>query len=99
MIARLSTYDGPAEAVDEFVTGLEQNTEALRGMAGFEGAYMLVDHDDGTAVTLTLWGSRSAEADSAATAARWRKEAADATQHTIRDVRIYEVAVEVKRHP
>jgi heme-degrading monooxygenase HmoA len=96
MIARLSSYEGPAKGVDDFVRGMEQNTEALLAMPGFQGAYMLVDPDAGTALTLTLWASRSAEAESATTAARWRKDAADATHHQIRDVRVYEVAVQVK---
>jgi heme-degrading monooxygenase HmoA len=96
MIARLSTYDGPADSLDDLVGGMEKNTEALRGMQGFQGAYMLIDPGTGEAVTLTFWASEAAESASASEASRWRKDAADAADHAITDVHVYEVAVQVK---
>jgi len=96
MIARLSTYDGPADRLADLVGGMEKNRDALRGMDGFVGAYMLVDRSNGTALTVTLWESEAAEAASAAEAARWRRDAADAAAHGIADVHVYEVAVQVK---
>lgn len=96
MIARLSTYDGPVDRLDEFVAGMEKNRGALAAMQGFEGAYMLVDRDSGTAVTLTLWRTKAEEAASAAEASRWRRDAADATAHRIVGVQAFEVAVNVR---
>jgi hypothetical protein len=43
MVARVSTYAGPAEGLDELARGFEQSGDAVRVLDGFEGTYLLVD--------------------------------------------------------
>jgi heme-degrading monooxygenase HmoA len=95
MVARVSTYAGPASRLDDFVGGLRQNMGMLREFAGFEGAYMLVDPETGDAMTVTFWDGPEAEVASSEQASRWRREAANSTEHSVESVAVFEVAVEV----
>ena len=60
MVGRLSTYEGPADAIDRMRGEFERLTDELRTMNGFEHADLLVDRDSGEAMTLTLWDSEEA---------------------------------------
>ena len=95
MVARVSTYAGPAGRLGDFVGGLRQNMGILREFDGFEGAYMLVDPDTGDAMTVTFWDGREAEVATSKQVSGWRRQAADSTEHSVESVAVFEVAVEV----
>lgn len=95
MHARLSTYAGSPEGLDEMARGFEQTTDQLREMDGFAGGYVLVDRNTGKAATITLWTSEQAERASAEQANRMRSQVAQAADHTIESVDAYEVALHV----
>ena len=97
MVGRLSTYEGPADAIDRVRGEFERLTDELRTMDGFEHAYLLVDRGSGEAMTLTLWDNEAAAEGSAERAKEMREEAARAAQHEIKSVRNYEVALRVGR--
>lgn len=92
MFARVSTYEGPAERIDE---GLEHARErilpAARNIPGFSGILFLVDRRSGKAVSVTLWESERAMQDSEEEANRLRKESAEAAGEEITGVERYEV--------
>ncbi len=96
MHARLSTYAGPAEGLDEMVQGFDQVTERLRQLDGFEGGYVLVDRTSGKAATITLWSSEQAAQASAQQADEMRGQVAQAGSHSIESVETYEVALHVQ---
>lgn len=95
MHARVSTYAGPAEGLDQLVQGFDQTTDRLRQLDGFEGGYVLVDRTTGQAATITLWNSEEAASASAEQANQMRSEAAQAADHTVDSVVTYEVALHV----
>ena len=92
MHARVSSYKGD---VDRLVEGFQQQTNLVRRLDGFAGAYLLVDRAGARAVTVTLWDSEEALDASASRAAHLREEASETADATIGSVDSYEVALEV----
>jgi heme-degrading monooxygenase HmoA len=90
--ARVSTYEGE---VDAFVGGFERQTDLVRRLDGFAGAYLLVDRDAARAIVVALWESEEALDASAEHAAHLRREASEAAGGTVVSVESYEVALEV----
>lgn len=75
MYARVSSYQGSPEQVDAAVARVPE--QALREMAGFERAYLLVDRQSGKALTITLWESEAALRESEERANQLRSQIAD----------------------
>ena len=69
---------------------------ALRGLDGFEGAYLFVDRGTGNAVSVTLWASEDAAQASAEKAKQMRDQAAGGAGMSIESVTTYEVAVQIQ---
>jgi heme-degrading monooxygenase HmoA len=90
MFARVSTYEGDAEALRE---GFERVTGPLEQLDGFERAYFMVDRDSGRAMSVTLWESREALETSTEAANRLRDDATQPSDAAIKSVDSYEVAV------
>src|SRR5207248_7319623 len=97
MVARLSTYEGPADEIDRMRDSFERLTDELRSLDGFEDAYLLVDRESGRAVTFTLWDNQAALESSAERANQMREEVASAASHEIKSVDSYEVRLHVGR--
>lgn len=96
MHARVSTYAGAAEHLDDGIRNFEGSADALRELDGFEGAYMLVDRANGRAITITLWSNEDAVAASTERADEVRAEAAGGAGFSIESVEIYEVATQLE---
>jgi heme-degrading monooxygenase HmoA len=92
MFARVSTYR--MEDPGKLVEGFEGVTNPLEGMAGFAGAYFLVDRDGGRALSITLWESEET-LDAGAEKANELRRNAVAGAGSIESVDHYEVAVTV----
>ena len=59
MFARVTRFEGFTEQADEAVrVAREQFIPAAQRSGGFEGMYILVDHESGNALSLTLWKAR-----------------------------------------
>ena len=93
MHARLSTYAGSADRLDDMVQAFNQVTDRLRQLDGFEGGYALVDRSSGKATTITLWTNEQAVQASAQQGDRMRAEVAQAGGMSIVSVETYEVAL------
>jgi heme-degrading monooxygenase HmoA len=94
MFARVTTYEGPPEQLDQGIKhSRERILPAVRNIAGFSGVLFLADRQTGKAHTITLWESEQAMRDSEEEAGRFRQESAEAGGETIAGVERYEVAI------
>jgi hypothetical protein len=66
---------------------------------GFRGGYVLVDHEDGRTMTVTLWENHAALDSSESAARSARKEAADAVDGEVLSVEKFEIAHELSVRP
>ena len=96
MNARVATYAGSPDQLEEGIGNFQALTEGLRSMDGFEGAYLLVDRGTGKAVSVTLWSSEEALQASAERAKQMRSDAAGGAGLSIDTVENYEVAVQIQ---
>jgi heme-degrading monooxygenase HmoA len=76
MFARASTYEVPANHVQSVAGIFGEAISHICEMAGFSGAYVLVNAENGRTMTLTLWDSRTTMEASRVTASRLRSDAA-----------------------
>jgi heme-degrading monooxygenase HmoA len=99
MHARVSTYTGAVERIDDAIRSSEGLglTDAVRELDGFQGAYVLVDRASGRALTITLWSTEDAVQASAERANQMRDQAATSTGLAIASVDTYEVVLSVAR--
>ncbi len=96
MFARVSTIQGKKEQVDQGISHYrEQMVPAARNMAGFKGAYLLVDRKSGKSMGITLWDTEKNLQASAAAADKLRAQASKITDASqLPAVEIFEVAVQ-----
>jgi heme-degrading monooxygenase HmoA len=94
MFARVSTYRGETERL---LDGFRRTAEPLMQLEGFERAYFLTDTAGGRAVTVTLWDSAAAMAESAEWASKAREHAAHESGAAVESVRSYEVALTAEK--
>lgn len=95
MFARVSTFEGSPDTVDESIKfGTEKSIPAARQLPGFKGVYFLADRTSGKTVAITLWDSETALKRSEEEANRIRSDSAAATGETIVSVERFEVAVQ-----
>ena len=92
MFARVSTYR--VNNAPKLVEGFEGVTSVLEQVAGFAGAYFLVDRDGGQALSITLWESEETLNASVEKANQMRRDAA-AGVALVESVEHYEVALKV----
>ena len=94
MFARVSTYQGPPELIDEGIRiGKEQILPQARQLDGFKGVYFLVERHSGKHLTITLWESEEAMRASEQAANRLRSEDAEAAGAMVKSVERYEVVL------
>ena len=95
MFARVSTIQGKPERVEDGIRNYrEQVMPSVQKMAGFKGAYFLVDRKIGKVVSITLWDTEKSLQASAAAADRLRAQASQtAAAPKPPVVEIYEVAI------
>ena len=96
MFARVSTIQGKPQHVEDGIRQYrEQVISAVKKMAGFKGAYFLVDRKSGKEISITLWDTEK-ELQASAKAADQLREQASQTVAASKPamVEIYEVAVQ-----
>jgi heme-degrading monooxygenase HmoA len=99
MFARVSTYQGSPDQIDEGVRYAKENiVSRVHEVEGFEGVYLLVDRQSGKALSITLWESEEAMRASEQEANRLRSEAAESGGQEVVGVDRYEVAISPE-HP
>jgi len=80
------------------IDALEALRDAGRELAdleGYKGGHVLVDYDDGTLITLTLWENRAAIDRSEVRAAQLRQRALRSVDGEVQSVTCYEVPFEL----
>ena len=98
MHARVSTYDLAPEKLDDGVRGFSVAMDRIRSLDGFEEALVLVDRENGQAVTITLWKDAHAMVASRVPASRARSEAARAADGEVKSSCEYEIALHERAH-
>ncbi|HEV8425837.1 MAG TPA: hypothetical protein VGS14_11725, partial [Actinomycetes bacterium] len=83
--------DRTQEAIDAFHGAVAQ----LEGTQGLEGGYVLVDHEDGAIMSMTLWENRMALDESERKAAGLRQDAAKQVDGRVVSVQSLDVAIEI----
>jgi len=92
VFARVSTYR--SDDAGRLRSGFESVTSPLEEMAGFAGAYFLIDSDGGKAVSITLWDDEQA-LEAGVEKANELRQSATADAGSIESVDHYEVALTV----
>ena len=97
MLARVSTLQGkPQQAEDGIRQYRDQVIPWGKKMAGFKGAYFLVDRKSGKEISITLWDTEKNLQDSSKAADQLRAQASQAVAASKPPVvEIYEVAAQV----
>ena len=97
MHARLARYAIEPDRLDDAVASFREAGRELSELDGFEEGYVLVDAEQGTLMTLTLWESRAAVDTSEVRAATLRQRALRAVDGDVQSVNCYEVPVALEK--
>ncbi len=94
MFARVTTFEGPPEHVDEFRHAVvEHMLPALRRLEGYQGVLILADRKGGKVLGVALWESEEAMGASEESAYWFRAYGAEAASERIAGVERYEVVL------
>jgi hypothetical protein len=97
MQARTSTWSGTPEALDQWAEHVTKNVKPMvAGLPGNVGAYFFIDRAEGKALTLTLWDTDAAAAQSDQTAEASRARTVAATGVELVERARYEVVTEAQ---
>ncbi len=99
MLARVARYEVSSDRIDDAVDSFGQAAESIQEMDGFAGGYVLVDHEDGRTMTITLWDNLATLESSEPKARSARNEAASAVGGEVLSVEKFEVAQELNARP
>ena len=92
MFARVTTFEGPPEQVDDFRRALvEHMLPALRQLEGYQGVLILTDRQGGKVLGVALWESEEAMGASEEAAYWFRTYGAEAAGERVTSVERYEV--------
>ena len=94
MFARVVRYQIPEARFGEVVPAFREAVEQLREIEGTKGGYLLIDRDNYTALTLTLWEDQAALQASEVSATKLRTDAIDAVEGEVQSIDRCEVALD-----
>jgi heme-degrading monooxygenase HmoA len=93
--ARVARYAIEPDRIDDAVESFREAGRELAELDGFKGGHLLVDSDEGTVVTFTLWENRAAVDASDVRAAGLRQRALQSVEGEVQSVTCYEVPFEL----
>ena len=94
MVARTSTWSGSPEALDKWAEHVKAQVSGfVAGLPGNAGGAFLINRDAGTAMTLTLWDSEEAAAETDKFADQSRASTVEATGVELLDRGAYTVVM------
>jgi heme-degrading monooxygenase HmoA len=96
MLARVARYEVNQDRLTDAVEAFNDAGREIEQLEGFVGGYVLVDHEDGRTMTLTLWESDAALEASESTARSARNRAAGAVDGSVLSVEKFEIALELR---
>jgi heme-degrading monooxygenase HmoA len=92
--ARISTFEGSPEHIDEELRHVRENVlPQIQQQDGFKGMVALADRQTGKTLGITFWESEEALKASEEAAGRLREDSAEAMSETIAGVERYEVGL------
>jgi hypothetical protein len=98
MVARTSTWSGSAEALESWCEHVQAQVSGfVAGLPGNAGGMFFVDHAAGRALTLTLWDSEEAAAQTDKFADQSRASTVEATGVDLLERGAYTVVAEIPR--
>ena len=92
MLARVARYEVDSHRIDDAVAAFGDAAREIETLDGFAGGWVLVDHEDGRTMTVTLWENPVALENSERKASSARREAAGAVGGSVLSVEKFEVA-------
>ena len=95
MHARVARYAIEPDQIVDALDGFADAGRELAELEGFRGGHVLVDYDEGTLITFTLWENRAAIDRSEVRAASLRQQALRSVDGEVQSVTCYEVPVEL----
>ena len=95
MHARVARYAIEPDKIVDALDGFRDAGRELADLEGFKGGHVLVDYDEGTLITLTLWENRAAIDRSDVRAASLRQRAIRSVDGEVQSVTCYEVPFEL----
>ena len=95
MHARVARYAIEPDNIVDALDGFRDVGRELAELEGFKGGHVLVEYDEGTLITLTLWENRAALDKSEVRAASLRQRALRSVGGEVQSVTCYEVPVEL----
>jgi heme-degrading monooxygenase HmoA len=93
--ARLARYAIDPDRIDDAVESFREAGRGLAELEGFCGGHVLVDADEGTLLTLTLWENRAAIDRSDVRAAALRQQAVRSVEGEVQSVVCYQVPIQL----
>ena len=97
MLARVARYEVDPNRLDDAVSAFGDAAKEIETLDGFAGGFVLVDHEDGHTMTVTLWDNSAALENSERAAEKARREAASSVGGSVLSVEKFEVAQELAR--
>jgi heme-degrading monooxygenase HmoA len=95
MLARVARYEVNQDRLTDAIDAFSEAGKEVEQLDGFAGGYVLIDHEDGRTMTVTLWESDAALEDSEPTARSARNRAAGAVDGSVLSVEKFEVSLEL----
>jgi heme-degrading monooxygenase HmoA len=95
MLARVARYEVNQDRLTDAVDAFSEAGREVEQLDGFVGGYILVDHEDGRTMTVTLWENDAALEDSESAARSARNRAAGAVGGSVLSVEKFEVLLEL----
>ena len=97
MVARTTTWTGSPEALDKWAAHVTDTVSGfVAGLPGNAGGAFFVNRDDGTALTLTLWESEAAAAETDKFADQSRASTVEATGVELLARGAYDVVMKIE---
>ena len=95
MQARVARYEVGMDRIQDAIDSFGEAVKEIEQLDGFAGGYVLVDHEDGRTMTITLWENDAALEESEKTARSARNKASGDVGGSVLSVEKFEVAHEL----
>ena len=99
MHARVSTYELSADKLEDGIRSFREATDRIRALDGNNEVILLVDRENGQAVTITVWEDAQTMLASRVPASRARSDAARAADGEVKSSCEYEVVIHEQGTP
>ena len=95
MQARVARYEVGSDRIQDAIDAFGEAGKEIELLDGFLGGYILVDHEDGRTMTLTLWENDAALEQSETVARSARNKASEDAGGSVLSVEKFEVTQEL----